>query len=397
MTQGLSPEGGHAGAIMRVGFYHNSLWARYKGAVFSRVYPLSKRYGIGVSFIQIAETDRERVALGGVDLSYHEYPFRLLFHGSYEDASRLRRIGALSLDLIKHPVDLAVLSGYDRVENWAMLLVCIVLRRKRAVFCDSTMYDRPQVWWKGWAKRLFFNRCNGFFGYGQRSKEYLMSLGANEADIIIPCQAAALPHDYDASQVLAQYSRQKAGSFDLPRFLFLGRLSVEKGLIDLLNAFSLVHPKIPGAHLDVVGAGPLAAELADRVKELGLTQSVTLHGAKNLSDIIQQFLDSVALVLPSHSEPWGLVVNESLSYGCPIVASDRCGCVPELVIEGVTGYSFEPGNVPALAAAMLAVSKLSRDRVSTARKCIEVVSAFTPERAASRMLEGCKQILEGHD
>jgi glycosyltransferase involved in cell wall biosynthesis len=382
---------------MRVGFYHNSLWAKYKGAVFSQVYPLSQKYGIEVSFIQIAETDRDRVALGGVDLTYHQYPFRLLFRGSYEDASRRRRISALTRDLIENPVDLVVLSGYDRIENWAMLLVCIILRRKRAVFCDSTMYDRPRVLWKGWAKRLFFNRCNGFFGYGQRSKEYLMSLGAKEADIVIPCQAAALPHSYDASKVLSHYSQQNAGCFNLPRFLFLGRLSAEKGLLDLLNAFSLVHAKIPGAHLDVIGAGPLEAELVDRVNELGLAEAITLHGPRNLSTIVPQFFNSVALVLPSYSEPWGLVVNESLSYGCPIVVSNRCGCVPELVIHGVTGYASDPGDTEALSEAMLAVLRLSDDRLTTAKQCINVVSAFTPERAASRMLEGCIQILEGRN
>jgi len=108
---------------------------------------------------------------------------------------------------------------------------------------------------------------------------------------------------------------------------------------------------------------------------------------------VPHFLSSVALVLPSRSEPWGLVVNEALSYGCPVVVSDRCGCVPELVIEGVTGYGFETGDIEALSAALLSVSRLSEDRATTAGKCIDVVSAFTAERAASRMLEGCTQLL----
>jgi glycosyltransferase involved in cell wall biosynthesis len=306
---------------MRIGIYHNSLWAKYKGAVFSQVYRLSrlsKNQGIEVSFIQIAETDGERVALGGIDLSYHQYPFRLVFHGSYGDVSRIRRVVGLTRDLIKNPVDLVVLSGYDRIENWAMLLVCILLRRRRAVFCDSTIFDQRRVRWKTWAKRVFFARCDGFFGYGVRSKEYLVGLGADEANIIIPCQAAALPHAYDASEVLAHYSRPNAGNFDSPRFLYVGRLAPEKGLGDLLDAFNLVRARMPAAHLDLVGAGPLRDALIDRISELDLTDAVTLHGSRNLSDIVPQFLSSVALVLPSHSEPWGLVVNESLSYGCTI-------------------------------------------------------------------------------
>jgi glycosyltransferase involved in cell wall biosynthesis len=132
--------------------------------------------------------------------------------------------------------------------------------------------------------------------------------------------------------------------------------------------------------------------LTSRARELGLADSVTLHGTKNLSDIVPHYFASVALVLPSRSEPWGLVANESLSYGCPVVISDRSGCVPELVIDGVTGYAFKTGDVQSLAAAMLAVPRLSADRATTARQCSDVASKLTPQRAAARMLEGCRMV-----
>ena len=220
-----------------------------------------------------------------------------------------------------------------------------------------------------------------------------MKLGANESDIVIPCVAAALPHGYDASEVLSQYGRQNAETFNLPRFLYVGRLAPEKGLMDLLDAFSLVRMKMPAAHLDIIGEGTLRAKLIDHLGELGLAEAVTLHGTLNLSDIVPQYFCSVALVLPSHREPWGLVVNESLSYGCPVVVSDRCGCVPELVVDGVTGYCFNAGDIEALSEAMLAVSRLSGDRSTIAKQCIDVVSALSPERAASRMMVGCTRLL----
>ncbi|HEV7441133.1 MAG TPA: glycosyltransferase family 4 protein, partial [Steroidobacteraceae bacterium] len=245
---------------------------------------------------------------------------------------------------------------------------------------------------KGWAKRFFFARCDGIIGYGQRTKEYLVQLGASEANIVVPCVAPALPHDYDASKVLAQYGRQSGTTFDPPRFLYVGRLAPEKGLLDLLGAFAVVRAKMPGAHLDVIGEGGLRAALVDCLRELGLADAVTLRGTMSLGDIVPQYSSSVALVLPSHREPWGLVANESLSYGCPVVVSDRCGCGPELVIDGVTGYIFAAGDVEALTAAMLKVAGLSVDRAATAEQCINVASKLTPERAAARMLEGCTRI-----
>lgn len=377
----------------RVRIYHNSLWARYKGAVYSQLYRLSQRGPIEPLFVQIAETDIDRVELGGIDLSYHQYPYRVLFRGAYGDVSTFRRIVGLTRDLLANPSDLVVLSGYDRMENWAMLFVCMLLRRKRAVACDSTMFDRPRVVWKTWAKHFFFSRCIGVIGYGQRSKEYSMSLGVREANIIIPCQAAALPHDYDAAGVLLRYSRQTAQSYLPPRFLYVGRLATVKGLGDLIQAFSLVRARMPGAHLDVIGAGPLKAELLEQALELGMADAVTLHGPKDLAEIVPLFFRSVALVLPSHSEPWGLVVNEALSFGCPVVVSDRCGCVPELVLPGVTGFTFKSGDVAALSEAMLAVLALSENRPDCAQHCVRVMAGFTAERAAARMLEGYIQFL----
>jgi glycosyltransferase involved in cell wall biosynthesis len=143
------------------------------------------------------------------------------------------------------------------------------------------------------------------------------------------------------------------------------------------------------ARLHLVGAGPLRDSVAAHIAELGLDEAVTLLGTRDISEFAPLFVRSVALVLPSHSEPWGYVVNESLSYGCPVVVSDRCGCVPELVVEGVTGFEFTAGNIDALSEAMLAVSRLSENRSATARHCLELMSDFTPERAAEKILQGC--------
>jgi glycosyltransferase involved in cell wall biosynthesis len=88
-----------------------------------------------------------------------------------------------------------------------------------------------------------------------------------------------------------------------------------------------------------------------------------------------------------------LVVNESLSYGCPVVVSNVCGCVPDLVIDGVTGYSFEAGNVDELFRALRSVTKMAADRVAVAKNCLKVISGFTPNRAASQILDGCERII----
>jgi len=138
------------------------------------------------------------------------------------------------------------------------------------------------------------------------------------------CQAAALPHSYDAKSVLASYQARNEKPPEVFRFLYVGRLSIEKGLNDLLDAFLQIRAKRDDVKLDLIGAGPLRDELIARVAKLNLQDTVSFLGAKSMDAIGELFLQSAALVLPSHSEPWGLVVNESLSYGCPVVVSNVC-------------------------------------------------------------------------
>jgi len=376
-----------------VRIYHNNLWARYKGVIFSKVFASSGRSGISTSFIQVVETSLTRKDLGGTDRSYHQYPYKLLFTGPYESIPWYKMIASLAMDLIKNPSDLAILPGYHRPEYWAMLIICVLLRRRRAVFCDSTAFDQERSPWKDKAKAFFFRRCDGFFCYGARSKEYVASYGIDPQKIYAGCQAAALAHDYDASAIRAYYDSNSscAASF---RFLYVGRLSREKGLFDLLDAFRSVHGQNPEARLALAGSGLIEEDLRQRTRVLGIESVVTLLGTKTPEEIGRLLMSSAAMILPSYREPWGLVVNEALSFGCPVVVSEICGCVPELVIDGVTGYSFRAGDVGALAQAMLNAQLLSRDRAAVALRCLEVIEKFTPEHAAAQILRGCVAILD---
>jgi glycosyltransferase involved in cell wall biosynthesis len=377
----------------RIRIYHNVLWARYKGAIFSKIYSKSEHFGLVTDFVQVAEWSVEHALLGEVDRSYHQYPFKLLFPKCYGDIPGYKLVLAVTADLLRNRSDLAVIPGYHRVEYWAMLVLCILLRRKRAVFCDSTAYDREKNRWKERAKAFFFRRCDGIFCYGIRSKEYVASYGVKEQRIFADCQAAALPLTYDAVAVRRYHERKPRDAKASMKFLYVGRLSSEKGLYDLLEAFGNVREQMPDARLDIVGPGVLANELKRRARELGLESAVTFLGAKSPDDIGRLLLDSDALVLPSHREPWGLVVNEALSYGCPVVVSNICGCVPELVHDGVTGYSFPVGDVRALCTAMTSVARLSKERLLVAEQCLRLIEQYTPERAASEILRGCVCVL----
>ena len=370
----------------QITIYHNILWSRYKGSVFSCLYALSLAKDIKIDIVQIAESEGNRINLGAVDLSYHKYPFRLLFKGNYDSISKFSLIKKLFMDVWQSDAEFILIAGYHQLEYWFMLLAALLRGKKTGVFCDSTKYDNPETLIKSILKRIFFSQCNAYFCYGVRSREYLISKGATEDKIYFRCQAAALPSNYCIDDILDY--RVNLKSNNRHRFLYVGRFSKEKNIQDLLYAFSIIQSSYSNVELVLVGSGALEPSLRSLVQELDLG-SVVFTGSMNIEDISNQYLNANYFVLPSSSEPWGLVVNEALSYGCPVIVSHRCGCVPELVIDGVTGYVFECGNIDDLVSKMIQAINNLHDFFTISQNCINLIGKFTPELAGAQILTGC--------
>jgi len=388
-----------------VTIFHNVVWSRHKGQVFSELHRLHGQGAIRYTVVQIAETEQMRLGFSEVDYSVHQYPMRQLFKGCYEDVPRWKMTLRLVGEVLRSDSQVVVLPGYHLPEFWAMLFACIVTGKRRAVFCDSTGRDRPRRLLTLLPKRLFFALCQGYFGFGERSREYLESLGARRDRVFIPCQAAALPAGYTPEQALARRTlarAPKAAAPDAPApepqapvFLYVGRLSEEKGLDTLLEAFARLLPSMPFATLRLAGSGPMDERLRERVGALRLDGAVMLLGSVNGAALEAEYDRATCLVLPSYSEPWGLVVNEALAHGCPAVVSDNCGCVPELVCERQTGLVVPPRDVSALAAALEQAVHVFADTRATALHCIELIRCFDPTAAATHIDRGCASLLRG--
>jgi glycosyltransferase involved in cell wall biosynthesis len=376
----------------RVDIWHNILWAKYKGEVFSSLYKIVNKEEFDVRFFQIAETHRNYAALSAVDLEHHRYPFTLLFKGAFDRVSLAARLSRILLYTIESDADLFILIGYEKLECWAQLALLKLRGKRVALFVDSTIKDKKQRAITRVLKSIIFRSVDGIFAYGLRSKEYAVYYGARPSRVFDECQAAALPAAYSPEKAFE--SRLKlAPRRGAPRFLYVGRLSPEKGLITLIEAFAIVRQRKNNASLIVVGSGPLQEDLAKKAEQGGIQDHVKFCGSKSGDELFIEYAEATALVLPSTSEPWGLVVNEALACGCPAIVSRQCGCVPELVIDGKTGYVHKPGSADDLSSKMLAAIEQFADTQKTARECIEVISQYTPDKVAEQILFGCRAIM----
>jgi len=374
-----------------IAVYHNILWSKYKGVVFSELHSIANEHGIHIEFNQIAETENSRMQLGSTQAEYHKYPYKLYFNSSYEKINKFILCYTLLISVFRSKADVIVLPGYDKIEYWVMLFGVLMKRKVCAVFCDSTINDKEQKKLKGILKQLFFSKCAGVFCYGQRSAEYVRHYGVPQSNVYMRCQAAALPSLYQPERALEK-RRSRAPEKGKPKFAYIGRLSTEKGIDDLIVAFANVLKVYPNSELEIYGDGPEKVQLQYLINRLEINSNAKLKGVLNSQEFEDLYTRITCLVLPSRSEPWGLVVNESLSYSCPVIVSSVCGCVPELVKDRITGLVVKPNLPHELARAMVEAVDLFSDITLTGRNCLETIAPFSPKNAAKAIFNGCESM-----
>jgi len=376
----------------KVDIWHNILWSKYKGSVFTEASKLATSSKIDLNFFQISVTDQQRLGLGEIDLSYHDYPYELIFRRSYESVGKFRLYFELVRRILRSNANLIVLAGYDRPEYWLQMIFARVRGRRLGVFCDSTSFDHEQKMARGIAKRIFFSQCDLVFCYGQRAREYVQSFGVKPARIVQRVQAAALPRNYSTGDELANRRKMLLDVLP-PRFLYVGRLSSEKNVNVLMSAFAMIASKATSPTLALVGTGPEEENLRNLARSLNILDRIEFRGALTGEPLYDQYRRASALILPSEREPWGLVVNEALSYGVPVIVSQRCGCVPELVIPGKTGLIVRAGDIPDLTEKMEEILGPYYVSDTAAKACIDHIATYSPAQAAAQLIDGCVKLL----
>jgi 1,2-diacylglycerol 3-alpha-glucosyltransferase len=127
----------------------------------------------------------------------------------------------------------------------------------------------------------------------------------------------------------------------------------------------------------------LRAELEMLRSELGLEDCIQMPGFKQYNELPSYYASAGAFIHASTTEQWGLVVNEAMASGLPVLVSNRCGCATDLVKEGVNGWTFDPTNEEQIANLMLKISSDEALRSEMGRKSQEIIANWGPDRFAS--------------
>lgn len=355
--------------------------APYRIPVFNS---LAQQAGIDLHVIFLAETDpglRDwHIYLDEIRFSYEVLPSWRSRLGSRNLLLNRGLISALS----QAAPDVIVCGGYNYVASWQSLSWARGNQVPFLLWIESTGRDqRGGKTHVEFLKRKFVERCDAFIVPGKSSREYVRSYGIPDGKIYsAPNAVANNIFDRHARNAIANaaHERQRCG---LPEryLLYVGRLVAEKGIHDLIEAYEKIDAETRSElALVLAGDGPLRQELESKAET---NPSLQVRGFVQRDELATYYALSEIFVLPTHTDTWGLVVNEALACGLPVIVSSAAGCVADLVEDGCNGYVVEPRQTSQLS---LAIARLARDsdlRTTMSRRSREIIAQYSPENCAS--------------
>jgi glycosyltransferase involved in cell wall biosynthesis len=319
-----------------------------------------------------------------VPASYHKISLFSEATDRYPGKAELRQAFCWALEQAKP--DVVAVNGWNNFGSLAAANCCVARGIPMVVMSESARQDERRTWWKEMLKRRIVDLYSAALVGGQRHIDYLVELGMPRERIFTGYDV--VDNAYFARRALkirdSRFEiREKHG---LPENYFLAsaRFIEKKNLPTLIRAYATYRQKSeasgnPPWDLVLLGDGPLRQTLNSQLSTLNLQAHVHLPGFKQYDELPVYYALAKAFVHASTTEQWGLVVNEAVASGLPVIVSDRCGCVPELV--NGNGFTFDPFDEQELVERLSHMASLSDDeRKSLSDASYGISANFAPKR-----------------
>lgn len=213
-----------------------------------------------------------------------------------------------------------------------------------------------KLWLRSILMRAFYKTCDRFLAIGSANHDFYRAMGVADAKIF------KVPYTVDNARFIAasglsagdrsDWRRRLGVDSAAPVILYASKLIARKRPLDLIHAAAMLSEQKLDFRVVFVGSGELEAQARALVERLGLKDVVLFAGFFNQSELPKVYGASDVFVLPSEDEPWGLVVNEVMCAGLPVVTTDDVGCACDLVVQRENGFVYPAGDVGALAVAL---------------------------------------------
>ncbi len=284
----------------------------------------------------------------------------------------------------------AIAFATSRVAHSLTMIWGLLKGRPLVVMMDSKYDDRRRYFLELFIKRLFFSRLAGALVGGSYSRAYALFLGLPPENVFMGCDVVDNDYFFREAEHIRRQGELVRKRQGLPEnyFLSVGRLAAKKNLPRLLDAFDVYRTQNGEAAWDlvIVGSGPQEKELKDKCRRQAIN-GVHFAGFKQLPELPVYYGLARCFIIPSsHNEQWGLVVNEAMASGLPVLVSTACGCAPELVSPGVNGYTFNPCDIAKLAELMGEMASGRVDLEAMGKASLRIIARWSLDTYSQNLL-----------
>ena len=259
-------------------------------------------------------------------------------HINLENKSTIKKIIAAHKIISTFSYNELIACGLNELINW--FCVFYSPRQKNATVVESSYYESTTSGLKGFIKKLFFKRISTTYASGIAQEKLAKGLGFKGKMVITKGVGI-----FNIIQQPEYIPTTKVSSF-----IYVGRLSEEKNLKFLINIFN----KHPQYILNIIGYGPEEEDLKS-----GANHNIKFLGAIDNGVLPELYQKNDVFILPSIKEPWGLVVEEALNNGLPVIISNKVGCVEEIIKPDFNGLSFDPISESSLISCIEKITNVS--------------------------------------
>ncbi|GAA5133641.1 glycosyltransferase family 4 protein [Prosthecobacter algae] len=293
--------------------------------------------------------------------------------------------GVLEKTLEEIQPEVVAIPGWASREALVALSWCLRQGVPTILMSESCAHDEVRVGWKEWVKRRIIDCHSAALAGGTLHARYLKLLGMGEDQISLGYDA--VDNAWFAEQ--GPRLRRSLDSSQEPCFLASARFIPKKNISRLLTAYAAYRQVCGDAkpwRLVLLGDGELRGEVEKQVHELGLRPFVSMPGFLQYEELPCYYARASAFIHASTTEQWGLVVNEAMASGLPVLVSNRCGCAEDLVEEGINGFTFDPEDVQGMTAVMGRMAALPEDKLrQMGRESERIIADWGPARFAEGM------------
>lgn len=397
-----------AGILVNLVPYHHARWEAY-----------ARTPGVECHVLELTDQDAFRVLEFSAHSTYKRHTLFPRQSNRVISRSDVHDKMTAALDAVRP--DVVCVSGWALPVSLTAMQWAVRNRIPLVMLSESNEFDEPRSAIKEYVKRSVVRLCSSGLAGGAPQADYLIKLGLERAFVFKGYDIVDNAYFTTSADAAREKRAELSSTLQLPRapyFLACCRFGEKKNIPRLIAAYGRYRElakKRDGNQarsggkgesnaaapadiweLVIAGDGELRPQIEAAIERCGVKESVHLVGAQSYAAMPGYFGLASVFIHASTTEQWGLVVNEAMASGLPVLVSNRCGCAPDLVRDGINGFTFSPYDIEQIAQLMVRISAsdAAPSLAAMGSASRRIVAEWGPPRFASGMGEAVGKAIQ---